>query len=132
MANGGASVRAACGGTNGNESLIERYQTGSECRIRTGHAVEGVSSAPPAAARVVFPDLDRRSMTDQPTKSSNERDTARQARLSEALRENLKRRKTQLRGRARVAVDPVTAAVSTDPEPDADIRSRQPETDRDR
>jgi hypothetical protein len=39
-------------------------------------------------------------MTDEPTERPNDREIARQNRLRNALRENLKRRKSQLRGRA--------------------------------
>jgi hypothetical protein len=39
-------------------------------------------------------------MTDEPEEPPNDRETARQNRLREALRENLKRRKSQARGRS--------------------------------
>ena len=39
-------------------------------------------------------------MTDEPAKPRNENDLARQNRLARALRDNLKRRKSQSRGRA--------------------------------
>jgi 5-hydroxyisourate hydrolase-like protein (transthyretin family) len=53
-------------------------------------------------------------MTDEPKGQPNDRETVRQNRLREALRENLKRRKSQARGRIG------QAAVSEQgaPEPD--------------
>jgi hypothetical protein len=39
-------------------------------------------------------------MTDEPNQPTHHRESARQQRLREALRENLKRRKSQSRGRA--------------------------------
>lgn len=61
-------------------------------------------------------------MTDQPPRRSSDSDAARQARLREALRANLKRRKAQSRGRAGVAADgavPETAADGVAKPPDA-------------
>lgn len=55
-------------------------------------------------------------MTDTPTRPVD-RDAARQARLRDALRENLKRRKSQLRGRAK---HPGTAADATEATDEAD------------
>jgi hypothetical protein len=48
-------------------------------------------------------------MIDKPDPDRNDRDAGRQARLRAALRENLKRRKSQLRGRADQATDAETA-----------------------
>lgn len=61
-------------------------------------------------------------MTDQPARPRNENDLARQNRLAKALRDNLKRRKSQSRGRAEPADAP-----DADPAP-AD-RARHPERD---
>jgi hypothetical protein len=44
-------------------------------------------------------------MIDKPDPDRNDRDAGRQARLRAALRENLKRRKSQLRGRADQTAD---------------------------
>ncbi|QUS38010.1 hypothetical protein RPMA_03390 [Tardiphaga alba] len=66
-------------------------------------------------------------MADRPP-TLNERDQARQARLRQALRDNLKKRKSQLRGRADLAA--AEAGVSSEPDSDADKRSRQDEPDR--
>lgn len=51
-------------------------------------------------------------MTDDPHKRSGEADSARQNRLREALRQNLKRRKSQARGRADQARELPTAPAS--------------------
>jgi hypothetical protein len=64
-------------------------------------------------------------MTDQPARPRNENDLARQNRLAKALRDNLKRRKSQSRGRA----EPAANAPDEAPEP-AD-RSRQAAGDAD-
>jgi hypothetical protein len=66
-------------------------------------------------------------MADRPP-TLNERDQARQARLRQALRDNLKKRKSQLRGRADLAA--AEAGVSSEPDSGADDRSRQNEPDR--
>jgi hypothetical protein len=52
-------------------------------------------------------------MTDEPAKPRNENDLARRNRLAKALRDNLKRRKSQSRGRAEPAAD----TPEGDPEP---------------
>lgn len=62
-------------------------------------------------------------MTDQPTRPRNENDLARQNRLTKALRDNLKRRKSQSRGRAEPAAD------APEPDPAPADRSRHPERD---
>lgn len=67
-------------------------------------------------------------MADRPSQSPNDRDQARQARLRQALRDNLKKRKSQLRGRADLAA--AEAGLSSEPDTDADNRSRSDETDR--
>lgn len=67
-------------------------------------------------------------MADRPP-TLNERDQARQARLRQALRDNLKKRKAQLRGRADLAA--AEAGVSSEADSGADDRSRQDEPDRD-
>ena len=55
-------------------------------------------------------------MTDQPTERPNQRTLARQTRLRDALRENLKRRKAQSRGRIdQTAVAPEQGACGGDP-----------------
>jgi hypothetical protein len=66
-------------------------------------------------------------MADRPP-TLNERDQARQARLRQALRDNLKKRKSQLRGRADLAA--AEAGVSSEPDSGTDNRSRQDEPDR--
>ncbi len=45
-------------------------------------------------------------MTDAPDLPIHDRNIARQSRLRDALRENLKRRKSQLRGRAELGGEP--------------------------
>ncbi|WP_398482625.1 hypothetical protein [Tardiphaga sp.] len=67
-------------------------------------------------------------MADRPPQSPNERDQARQARLRQALRDNLKKRKSQLRGRADLAA--AEAGVSSEPDRAADDRSRSDAPDR--
>jgi hypothetical protein len=67
-------------------------------------------------------------MADRPPQSPNERDQARQARLRQALRDNLKKRKSQLRGRADLAA--AEAGVSSEPGTAADDRSRSDAPDR--
>ncbi|WP_041802205.1 hypothetical protein [Rhodopseudomonas palustris] len=55
-------------------------------------------------------------MTDAPDLPKTDRNIARQSRLRDALRENLKRRKAQLRGRAEAIApqtDDISAATST-------------------
>ncbi len=61
-------------------------------------------------------------MTDGGGGRRNEQDLARRNRLAKALRDNLKRRKSQSRGRAAPAADSVAAA---DADPAQDHRSRQ-------
>ena len=61
-------------------------------------------------------------MTDQPARPRNENDLARQNRLARALRDNLKRRKSQSRGRAEPADAP-------QPDPAPADRARHPERD---
>ncbi|MBB5047984.1 hypothetical protein HNR60_002743 [Rhodopseudomonas rhenobacensis] len=56
-------------------------------------------------------------MTDAPELSKTDRNIARQSRLRDALRENLKRRKSQLRGRAEQPAPPPGRAAATPPEP---------------
>jgi hypothetical protein len=57
-------------------------------------------------------------MTDQPNGRSNHRTLARQNRLRDALRENLKRRKSQSRGRVdQAAMPPEHGACGPDPAP---------------
>jgi hypothetical protein len=48
-------------------------------------------------------------MTDEPNERLNDRAIARQNRLRDALRENLKRRKSQSRGRSGQTTDDVSA-----------------------
>jgi hypothetical protein len=67
-------------------------------------------------------------MTERPSQSPNARELARQARLRQALRDNLKKRKSQLRGRADLAA--AEAGVSSEPDSAADNRSRQDDPDR--
>ena len=67
-------------------------------------------------------------MADRPPQSPSDRDQARQARLRQALRDNLKKRKSQLRGRADLAA--AEAGVSSEPDSGADNRSRQDDSDR--
>jgi hypothetical protein len=57
-------------------------------------------------------------MIDKPDPDRNDRDAGRQARLRAALRENLKRRKSQSRGRADQTSDAEFAA-QRDPKHDA-------------
>jgi hypothetical protein len=55
-------------------------------------------------------------MTDEPTGRPNDRSLARQDRLRDALRENLKRRKAQSRGRTdQTRVSPQPGACGSDP-----------------
>jgi hypothetical protein len=55
-------------------------------------------------------------MTDEPTGRPNDRTLARQNRLRDALRENLKRRKSQSRGRIdQTTTTPQHATCSPDP-----------------
>jgi hypothetical protein len=69
----------------------------------------------------------KHAMTDQPR--PNERALARQNRLREALRENLKRRKTQSRGRIdQTAVTSEQGACGGDPAPSHSRRVEQGET----
>ena len=64
-------------------------------------------------------------MTDDPGERRNEQEQARRNRLAKALRDNLKRRKSQSRGRADAPADgPETEAAPAD-------RSRQAATDDD-
>jgi hypothetical protein len=53
-------------------------------------------------------------MTDTPNKPAKESAAARQDRLRQALRENLKRRKVQMRGRANQADESIAAEASSD------------------
>jgi hypothetical protein len=53
-------------------------------------------------------------MTDEPAKPRNENDLARRNRLARALRDNLKRRKSQSRGRAEPAEAPQAAPAPAD------------------
>jgi hypothetical protein len=69
-------------------------------------------------------------MTDTPNKPLKDSDMARQNRLRQALRENLKRRKSQSRGRASVAGDPATAETSGTADAQ-DISSRPADPDQD-
>jgi hypothetical protein len=69
-------------------------------------------------------------MTDTPNKPAKESNSARQDRLRQALRENLKRRKSQSRGRASLADGPATSGPS-DHHDQQDIRSRPADPDRD-
>lgn len=62
-------------------------------------------------------------MTDDPRKNERNARTAREERLKSALRDNLKRRKSQARGRAGMAI--VT------PEDDARTRDETPDDRRD-
>jgi hypothetical protein len=64
-------------------------------------------------------------MTDQPAKPRNENDLARTNRLASALRDNLKRRKSQSRGRAGPAIG------APDADPAAADRERQVARDAD-
>ena len=64
-------------------------------------------------------------MTDQPAKPRNENDLARQNRLARALRDNLKRRKSQSRGRA----EPAAGAPDADPAPADRARQAAEDTD---
>jgi hypothetical protein len=57
-------------------------------------------------------------MTDAPNRSSNAAAQARQNRLREALRENLKRRKSQLRGRVDQAAKVLEDADGENPDPE--------------
>jgi len=65
-------------------------------------------------------------MTDRPP---NNRELARQARLRQALRDNLKKRKSQLRGRADLAA--AEAGLSSEPDTVADRMTGQGDPDRD-
>jgi hypothetical protein len=65
-------------------------------------------------------------MTDRPP---NDREMARQARLRQALRDNLKKRKSQLRGRADLAA--AEAGVSSEPDTAMDKMSGPGDPDRD-
>jgi hypothetical protein len=59
-------------------------------------------------------------MTDEPTERPNPQEVARQNRLARALRENLKRRKSQSRGRAdQPGEEPVADLCSRQADPDA-------------
>ncbi|MES2027554.1 MAG: hypothetical protein V4477_00080 [Pseudomonadota bacterium] len=69
-------------------------------------------------------------MTDTPSKPAKESATARQDRLRQALRENLKRRKAQMRGRASLA-DDAAAEASPDADKIPDLCSRPADPDRD-
>jgi hypothetical protein len=69
-------------------------------------------------------------MTDTPSKPAKESATARQDRLRQALRENLKRRKAQIRGRASLA-DNSAAEASSDADTKRDFYSRPADPDRD-
>ena len=66
-------------------------------------------------------------MADRPPHRPNDRELARQVRLRQALRDNLKKRKSQLRGRADLAV---AAAGVADPDTGADNRSGHDDPDR--
>jgi hypothetical protein len=68
-------------------------------------------------------------MTDTPNKPVKDSDIARQNRLRQALRENLKRRKSQLRGRASQSSETASVEVSNTADP-ADICSRPTDPDR--
>jgi hypothetical protein len=70
-------------------------------------------------------------MTDTPNKPVKESAATRQDRLRQALRENLKRRKSQSRGRASLADDQVAAAESAATPTQQDICSRPVDPDRD-
>ena len=70
-------------------------------------------------------------MTDKPSKPAKESATARQDRLRQALRENLKRRKVQMRGRASQAGDTVAVEASPDADKIQDFCSRPVDPDRD-
>jgi len=61
-------------------------------------------------------------LTDHPSQRPNDRELARQARLRQALRDNLKKRKSQLRGRADLAA--AAAGVSEDADAEADDPDR--------
>ncbi|MCX7322410.1 MAG: hypothetical protein NT113_24045 [Hyphomicrobiales bacterium] len=65
-------------------------------------------------------------MTDRP---ASDREMARQARLRQALRDNLKKRKSQLRGRADLAA--AEAGVSSEPDMAMDKMSGPSDPDRD-
>jgi hypothetical protein len=69
-------------------------------------------------------------MTDTPNKPVKDSDIARQDRLRQALRENLKRRKSQLRGRASQSGETASVAASDTIDP-PDICSRPVDPDRD-
>jgi hypothetical protein len=64
-------------------------------------------------------------MTDEPTERPNQQEIARQNRLRAALRENLKRRKSQSRGRANQPAEASAAGAATVP----DICARQTDPD---
>jgi hypothetical protein len=70
-------------------------------------------------------------MTDTPSKPAKENAAARQDRLRQALRENLKRRKVQMRGRASQAGDSVAAEASSEADKIPDLCSRPINPDRD-
>ncbi|MGM4916491.1 hypothetical protein [Tardiphaga sp. 813_E8_N1_3] len=70
-------------------------------------------------------------MTDTPSKPAKESAAARQDRLRQALRENLKRRKLQMRGRASQAGDAVAVEASSDADKIQDFCSRPVDPDRD-
>jgi hypothetical protein len=57
-------------------------------------------------------------MTDAPNRPFNAPAQSRQARLRDALRENLKRRKSQSRGRVDQAAKVLEDAVDTEPGPE--------------
>jgi hypothetical protein len=57
-------------------------------------------------------------MTDAPNRSSNAAARARQSRLGDALRENLKRRKSQSRGRVDQATKVSEDGASPNPDPE--------------
>jgi hypothetical protein len=65
-------------------------------------------------------------MTEPPSRPTDDREAARRARLREALRENLKRRKSQLRGRAEATH---AAAGPVDADGDAAADDDGPATD---
>lgn len=73
----------------------------------------------------------QQAMTDTPNKPVKESAATRQDRLRQALRENLKRRKSQSRGRASLADDQVAAVESAATPTQQDICSRPVDPNRD-
>jgi hypothetical protein len=70
-------------------------------------------------------------MTDTPNKPAKESATGRQDRLRQALRDNLKRRKSQSRGRASLASEAPETTEAPGVADSPDICSRPADPDRD-